>query len=234
MKRKSQQGVALVITLILLSAITFMAVTFLVVTRRERERATTQSNQSDATFAANAAIEQAKNQIISLMLARTNGLDSGLMVSTNYISPAGFFTGVSSPTNVSYYYPNGTPIKGNDLLVNLTNMLYLPRVPVFVNTNQGQYSGGDFRYYYDANRNGRYDPNGWTVETNSLGLPIQIAGTNVLGYHVAIRSGWAFWTIRTSIIQAATGTWPGTPSWHCPPAIRSILITSTTRQRRSP
>ena len=36
MKRNSQQGVALVVTLILLSVITFMTVTFLALSRRER------------------------------------------------------------------------------------------------------------------------------------------------------------------------------------------------------
>ena len=37
MNRKSQHGVALVITLLMLSVVTFMAVAFLALSRRERE-----------------------------------------------------------------------------------------------------------------------------------------------------------------------------------------------------
>src|SRR4051794_33324935 len=116
-RRNSQQGVALVVTLILLSVITFMAVTFLVVSRHERERVTTQSSQSDAKFAAEAGLEQAKGLAIATILARTNSFDFGPMVSTNYISPAGFTSGNTQITNVSYAYgpsQNGGPLVGKD------------------------------------------------------------------------------------------------------------------------
>src|SRR5260221_600044 len=72
----SESGIALVITLILLSVITFMAVTFLVVSRRERGAVTTMTDQANATFAADAAVERAKAQLIAAMLAQTNGLNS--------------------------------------------------------------------------------------------------------------------------------------------------------------
>ena len=74
---RPQQGVALVITLVLLSVITFMAVTFLVVSRREREQVTNVlRNQRDATFAANEALQQSKAQIVAHMeLADDNGYE---------------------------------------------------------------------------------------------------------------------------------------------------------------
>ncbi|MDB6018822.1 MAG: hypothetical protein JWR19_3311 [Pedosphaera sp.] len=163
MKSKSQQGVALVITLILLSVITFMAVTFLVVSRHERERVTTQSSQSDAVNAANAATEQAIARILSSMLARTNGLDFDLLVSTNFVSPAGFTTTQpdrTSITNVNYNYNSGAFITGDDFLQNLNNQELLPRPPVFIVKNKSQLVP-DFRYYLDLNRNGIYDTNGF-------------------------------------------------------------------------
>src|SRR5437868_6382189 len=103
-RRNSQQGVALVVTLILLAVITFMAVTFLVVSRHERERVTTQSSQSDSKFGVEAGVEQAKAMVIASMLARTNSFDFSAFVSTNYISPAGFTSGNGQVTNVSYNY----------------------------------------------------------------------------------------------------------------------------------
>src|SRR4051812_23213171 len=90
MKRRSEQGVALVVTLILLSVITFMAVTFLAVSRREREGVINTGNQRDAVFANNAGLEMAKAQLMANMLAFTNGLISEFVVSTNFINDAGF------------------------------------------------------------------------------------------------------------------------------------------------
>jgi hypothetical protein len=178
--RKSQQGVALVVTLILLSVITFMAVTFLVVSRREGERVVTQSNQSNAKFAADAALEQAKGSIIAPMLAHNNGLNFGLVVSTNYINPKGFVSGISaaadsSPTNVSYTDPGGFFLSGNNMLRMLNNLQILPRAPVFVTTNK--LLPPDFRYYVDLNRNGVYDTNGFGTNYYG-GLPVLDTNSN--------------------------------------------------------
>ena len=51
-RRYKQRHVALVITLILLSVITFMTVTFLVISRREGEQVDTTTQQNVAKFAA--------------------------------------------------------------------------------------------------------------------------------------------------------------------------------------
>ncbi len=164
MKRKSQQGVALVITLILLSVITFMAVTFLVVSRKEASQVNTLTQQANAKFASEAGLEEAKAQIIAQMFTTSNGLNFGLLVSTNFISATNFDTvnNVNALTNVTYVgLPNAS------LPQMLNNMIILPRVPVFIVTNKAAPNNLDFRYYLDLNRNGRYDTNGLVLNLDS-------------------------------------------------------------------
>ena len=102
--RHSQRGVALIITLILLSVVTFMAVTFLVLSRRERGAVATVTDTAGARLAADAALANAEAQIMANVLATTNPFNFGLLVSTNYINPLGFRPGAlsSSFTNVNY------------------------------------------------------------------------------------------------------------------------------------
>ena len=59
MKRKSQSGVALVITLIMLSMVTLMAVVFLAISRSEKASVTVISNQADARLMADAGLARA-------------------------------------------------------------------------------------------------------------------------------------------------------------------------------
>jgi hypothetical protein len=160
--RGTRSGVALVITLIFLAVITFMAVTFLVVARRERERAITQTTQSDAKFANDVAFEHFKAWFVASTLGRNNSYDIGLFVSTNYINPLGF-----DPTrfpndiiNVSYTYVGGGQVAAKDMPKLVSNLRILPRVPVFVSTNRNAAFPPDFRFYLDLNRNGVYDTNG--------------------------------------------------------------------------
>jgi hypothetical protein len=154
----SERGVALIITLILLAVVTFMALTFLAISRRERNAVTTTTDSLTAQLAADDALASAEAQVVANLLATSNSYNFGLLVSTNYINPLGFQTGIANPTNVNYYYGNGNPLNLNDFLQNLANLFYLPRVPVFVPTNA---TGPlDFRFYLDLNRNGQYDTNG--------------------------------------------------------------------------
>ncbi len=162
MKRHSQQGVALIITLILLAVVTVMAVAFLASSRRERGAVTTTTDTANARLAADAALAQAEAQVMANVLATTNPYNFGLVVSTNYIN-SGFDSTVVGfdPTNVNYQYPNGNPVTGNDALQNIANLLYSPRAPVFIQTNSANPSAPlDFRFYLDLNRNGVDDPNG--------------------------------------------------------------------------
>ncbi|MCX6916715.1 MAG: hypothetical protein NT167_27335 [Verrucomicrobia bacterium] len=157
---RSQRGVALIVTLLLLSIITFMTITFLVVSRSQKGSVVTETDQSIARLAADTALERAKAELLAGIMGFTNEFNYGLMVSTNYINSAGFISGSTSPFNVSYNYPSGGPLNLNDFQQNVANLLYNPRPPVFVNTNRSQTTTPDFRFYLDLNRNRFYDPNG--------------------------------------------------------------------------
>jgi hypothetical protein len=166
--RSTERGVALVITLVLLSVITFMAVTFLVVSSAQRGSVTTETEQAQARLAADQARERAIVQLIAPILAWTNEFNYGLIVSTNYVNKAGFdpaAPGPVNPMNVNYDYivGSGAALNPPQRNQNIANLLYDPRPPVFIRTNTA-FGYNDFRYYLDLNRNGRPDPNGaWPV-----------------------------------------------------------------------
>jgi hypothetical protein len=158
-------GMVLVITLILLSVVTFMAVTFMVVSRSQHSAVATKTDQITAEFAADAALERAKSDAAVAMMAFTNSHAYDFWVSTNYINPTGFVAGVSSPINVNYDFDSATkgPLTAPELLQNLTNLMIDPRPPVFItNRSLGKM---DFRYYLDLNRDGRFEPTG-LIDTN--------------------------------------------------------------------
>ena len=89
---QSQKGIALVITLILLAVTLVMAVAFLALSRRERGAVTTSTDTATARLAADSALANAEAEIIANVLSTTNPYASGLLVSTNYINPAGIFS----------------------------------------------------------------------------------------------------------------------------------------------
>jgi hypothetical protein len=173
--RHSQRGIALVITLILLSVITFMAIAFLVLTRGQKTNSATAIDQALAKMAADSAQDRAVAEIVAQIMASGSEFNYNLIVSTNYINPGGFLTTLPANgnpyTNVNYAYPNGLPLNANDNLQNLANLIYNPRPPVFISTN-GSRGSNEFRYYVDLNRNGRFDPTGWLIITNN-GQPVR-------------------------------------------------------------
>ena len=61
----SHSGVALIITLILLSVVTFMAITFLALSRREQSAVSTVTDTAGARLAADAALASAEAQIMA-------------------------------------------------------------------------------------------------------------------------------------------------------------------------
>jgi len=180
-----RNGVALVITLIMLSIITFMAVTFLVLSQRERSSVNGDTDQKTARNASDAALARVCTELLTHMFLHTNFQDFDLLVSTNYINNQGLFNGtpgVLNPTNVNYdYLVDGTPITAaQDRNINVASLLFNPRPPVFVVTNTGT-GQGEFRYYYDLNRNGRFDPNGnRPIVFNNGGTSVYM-GTNASG-----------------------------------------------------
>jgi hypothetical protein len=170
----TERGVALVITLIMLSVITIMAVAFLVIARSERAGVTQAASQTDSELAATDGFEQAKAQIIGQILARSNLHGNSYAVSRNFINPLGFRNGINDPTNVNFeVMNNGSPVTGNNALLNLLNLFYSPRVPVYVRSNSSPNAPLDFRFYYDRNRNGRYDTNGFVGLVDNRGNVVQ-------------------------------------------------------------
>jgi len=168
---RDHRGVALVITLILLAVITFMAVTFLVLSNAEKAAAGTVKDQTVARNANDAAREHFAAHVLAHILVSGNAYNAGLFVSTNFYNAFGFTNGVVDPRNVNFDYYAGSPggsLAGNDRFVNLLNLLYDPRPPVFVVTNR-QTGGEEFRYYLDINRNGRPDTNGLLALVNNNG-----------------------------------------------------------------
>jgi hypothetical protein len=149
--RHSQRGVALVITLILLSVVTFMAITFLALSRRERSAVSTVTDTASARLAADAALANAEAQVVANVLSTTNPYNFSLLVSTN-----------------------GWPLNFTNLPGDLTNLYVSPRAPVFIANPTNSSLPPDFRYYLDLNRNGRFDGNGLVPETNNLNLPTGI------------------------------------------------------------
>jgi hypothetical protein len=156
--------------------ITFMAVAFLVLSQGQRSAVSTQTDQSLARLTADSGSERAIAQLMAQIRASGNPYGFGLMVPTNYINPFGFVPGIASPTNVNYDVTSGgaplstlKPAQGQ--LLNIANLWYDPRPPVFIVTNRLTGST-EFRYYLDLNRNGRFEPTGWFNEVNSLGQPL--------------------------------------------------------------
>jgi len=161
MKHKSQRGVALVITLIMLAIVTVMAVLFLGTSRRERSSVTLSKNLTDAKLAADAGQARALSEVVARITAHSNLFAYNFLVSTNFINPNGFTPNLSSLMNVSYVYAGtGQPLNRDaDIRQNQTNLYYDPRPPVFVVTNLTS-GASEFRFYLDLNRNGRFDTNG--------------------------------------------------------------------------
>src|SRR5262245_5574480 len=122
MNRRHQQGIALVTTLIMLSVVTLMAIAFLAVSRRERTAVAVSSDRLDSRGMAEMAFQRAEAEIIARALATTNPFNYDLLVSTNLVTGQGFQQNNTNEWNVSYLYPNGQPVTGNDYLQSLRNL----------------------------------------------------------------------------------------------------------------
>jgi hypothetical protein len=177
----SRSGMALVITLIMLSVTLVMAVAFLAVARRERGAVTTATDTATARLAADTALAGAQAQIIANILTTNAGAyNFGLLVSTNFINPFGYVTGAgaANPTNVNYdYYSTAAgPLSSADLMQNIANLWLLPRPPVFITTNTTTGSN-TFRFFLDLNRNGQFEANGMVPEVEVQGATLVTNGT---------------------------------------------------------
>lgn len=182
-----QRGVALVITLVMLSVVTLMAITFLAVSRRERAAVAVAEYQVTARTMADSALARAQVDLVSRMMAHGSLLDYDLAVSTNLWAPYGFNTALplnlANFTNVNYEFPlanpNGTLTEDQRLRA-LGNLMFSPRAPVYVSTNSDPDAPKESRFYLDLNRNGRFDTNGPQATLDFNGQPILLPDGSVL------------------------------------------------------
>ena len=138
-----QSGVALVITLILLSVTLLMALAFLAMSNRERNAASTSTDAAMSRLAADAALSAAEAQVAANILSSTNPYSFGLLVSTNRDT--------------------------DNTLANLGNLLISPRAPVWLSNTVTH--AMENRSYLDLNRNGFDDPAVVTNGTVAFGDP---------------------------------------------------------------
>lgn len=199
--RPTRSGVALVITIVMLAVITFLTVAFLALMGREKGAVKTNIDQTTARLAAETGLERAKAELLASIMATTNIASFDLLVSTNYIRYDGFDAaaqGTLNPeTNVNFeYVVGGAPLSAQEVLQNLTNLLYSPRVPVYITNRLA--NTVDFRYYLDLNRNRRHDLTGLWPATNNLGgyfttnglLTTTFAPPNILSNYVTGDPEW--------------------------------------------
>ncbi|MDR3457815.1 MAG: pilus assembly PilX N-terminal domain-containing protein [Verrucomicrobiae bacterium] len=168
-RRASRSGMALVITLIMLSVTLIMAIAFLAISRRERISVGSSTDGTVARFATDTGLAAAESQIIANIYSTTNAAfyDYNLLVSTNYINPFGYVIGSQSPTNVNYdYRSDGVGLNGADFDQNVANLQILPRAPVLISATD---TNG--RFYLDLNRNGKFE------DTGVLPFSVGIDGT---------------------------------------------------------
>ena len=166
-------AIALVITLLMLSVITFLAVAFLVLTRAHREQVNASADIATAQDMSRAALARAQSQIIARMKAHGDILNYDYAVPHNFINPNGFVLGLASDNNVNYdYYSTGSrmssTVRPQDWAQNIANLWLDPRPPVFVKVG----TNTDFRFWLDLNRNGKFETNGYLPFIGDNGLPL--------------------------------------------------------------
>jgi hypothetical protein len=160
MKRHSQRGIALILTLILLSVITFLTLAFLALSRREKAAVNVDRDLTRARQAAESGAKRAEAEILARILATTNKWAYDLMVSTAFQNPQGFNPALANNlTNVGWTYANGTRLTPADFVQNSVNLFYDPRPPVFVESSRVTNTLEE-RFFLDLNRNGQYETNG--------------------------------------------------------------------------
>jgi hypothetical protein len=176
--RSSEQGVALIITLIMLSVVTVMAVLFLGVSRRERAAVTVTTDQITAKFMTEAAFARAEGDLVSRMLTASNVFNYDMLVSTNFLNINGFEAsdfGFDS-NNVNYLMRDGSILDRYRQAVNIGNLQFDPRPPVYIQTNFNANAPLDFRFFLDFNRNGRFEPTGLLPERGPSNVPMAVDG----------------------------------------------------------
>ncbi|HJO08938.1 MAG TPA: hypothetical protein QGH16_03755 [Verrucomicrobiota bacterium] len=237
---RTQQGAALVITLIMLGMVTAMTVVFLGISRRERASVTVVSDQVSAKLMAETATATALAEMSGRMVAAQDRLAYDFSVSTNYLNRLGFVPGSVSATNVSYVYSNGRALTPDDLLINLANLHELARPPVFVNTNalgwprKNNNAREDFRFYLDLNRNRAYEPTGLQVVTNWQGRPVVAPDGRFATDYLIGDPEWIGLLDSPAFAHGPTNRFVGRYAYMILPTGRSLDINHIHNQARDP
>ena len=237
---RTQQGAALVITLIMLGMVTAMTVVFLGISQRERASVTVVSDQVSAKLMAETATASALAEVVGRMVAAQDPLAYDLSVSTNYLNRFGFVPGSVSATNVSYVYRNGRALTPDDLLINLANLHELARPPVFVDTNalgwrpKRYVAVEDFRFYLDLNRNRAYEPSGLQVVTNWAGRPVSAPDGQFATDYFIGDPEWIGQLESPAFAHGPTNRFIGRYAYMILPTGRSLDINHIHNQAREP
>jgi hypothetical protein len=168
---RNQSGVALVITLIMLSVITVIAVAFLALSQRERSSISQTITGTEAELMANTALDRAKSQILAEMVAfmanptnRVATNANGAWIPALTLGPDLLVSVTSTNYTNSPYLSPGK--RANDVAA-IADLVQDPRVPVFVRTPDADRVTN--RFYLDLNRNNRFEPSGIVPWTNTAG-----------------------------------------------------------------
>jgi hypothetical protein len=178
--RRRLDSIALVVTLLMLSVITFLTVAFLAMTRRNQADVSGTQDLAMARAMGDAAASRAQGEILAQMLAHGDALYYDYMVSRAFINPNGFTASHTyDPNNVNYdkFTTGNTNFSAAYWAQNIANLSCDPRPPVFVATNPNPAYPLDFRFYVDINRNGRFETNGYQPTVGNNGL---LTGTNAV------------------------------------------------------
>ena len=126
--RRRERGVALVLTLIMLSVIVIVTVVFLLTTRRNRASISTRIDQTSAEYAAEVAYQHATGKLVERILRDTNLLNFEFFVSR----PPGYGFELSNNTLVIL-----RPFESNTIprVINPTNH-YLHNLDTFLDLNR--------------------------------------------------------------------------------------------------
>lgn len=174
--RRSQSGVALVITLIMLAVITLIAVAFLALSQRERASISQSIAGTEAELMANAALERAKGHIFAQMSSflETNVYTNALrdVIPLRLALGPDLTVSVAARSNLNgqpYFYTNPPNMQPQPDYEVLTNLFFDPPPPVFTTNRTGSY---EHVHYLDLNRNGRFEDSGIVTNLDSSGRPI--------------------------------------------------------------
>jgi hypothetical protein len=166
--RRNQSGVALVITLIMLSVITVIAVAFLALSQRERASLSQTLTGTEAELMTSTGLERAKSHALAEVTTYLSTNTQIVGGRAQYPRPQGTDLAVSQAfTNRYTLYSTNWNMGPSDYEA-LTNLVYDPQVPVFTTNRSGNFELVD---YLDLNRNGRFDPTGLIDEIDRNGNP---------------------------------------------------------------